>query len=137
MTRAEIFKEMEEMFGLVPSMFKSIPDATLELEWSLFKQVQLAPGEIPAKYRELMGVAISAITKCRYCAFFHTEMAKLNGATPAEIEEAVHYAKSSAGWSAYVNGMQIDFEQFKREITQVCQHVRLARESMGPGDMSE
>jgi AhpD family alkylhydroperoxidase len=137
MTRAEIFKEMEEMLGLVPSMFKVVPEASLELEWNLFKQVQLAPGAIPAKYRELLGVAISAVTKCRYCAFFHTEMAKLHGATPEEITEAVHYAKSSAGWSTFINGMQMDFEQFKREITQACQHVRLARESMEPGDMSE
>jgi len=36
----------------------------------------------------------------------------------------IHYAKSSAGWSAYINGMQVDFELFQREIRQVCEHVR-------------
>jgi hypothetical protein len=40
--------------------------------------------------------------------------------------DAVHYAKSSAGWSTYLNGMQMDFEQFKREVTQACEHVRAA-----------
>ena len=124
MNREEIYKEIEDMFGLVPSMFKSVPDSSLELEWKLFKRVQLEEGPIPNKYRELIGVAISAISKCRYCAVYHTELAKLNGASDAEIEDAVHYAKSSAGWSTYINGLQVDFETFKDEVNRACEHVR-------------
>jgi AhpD family alkylhydroperoxidase len=124
MTREEIYQEIEKVFGLVPSMFKSVPDSSLELEWKLMKQVQFAEGPIPNKYRELIGVAISAVTKCRYCAYFHTELARLNGATESEIEDAVHYAKSSAGWSAYINGLQLDYETFKAEIDKACKHVR-------------
>jgi AhpD family alkylhydroperoxidase len=124
MLKKEIYNEIEQTFGLVPSMFKSIPDSSLEMEWKLFKQVQFEEGPIPNKYRELIGVAVSAISKCHYCSFYHTELAKLNGATDAEIEDAVHYAKSSAGWSTYVNGMQIDFDQFKSEVLKACDHVR-------------
>jgi AhpD family alkylhydroperoxidase len=124
MSREEIYREIEEMFGLVPSMFKVVPDSSLELEWKLFKRVQFDEGPIPNKYRELIGVAISAATKCRYCAVYHTEVAKLYGATDAEIEDAVHYAKSSAGWSTYINGLQVDFNQFKEEVRQACEHVR-------------
>jgi AhpD family alkylhydroperoxidase len=123
MNREKIYEEIEEMFGLVPSMFKSIPDSSLELEWRLFKTVQFDEGPIPNKYRELIGVALSAITKCRYCAYFHTEIAKLNGASDAEIEDAVHYAKSTAGWSTYVNGLQMDYETFKDEVNRACEHV--------------
>jgi len=124
MNREKIYEEIEEMFGLVPSMFKSIPDSSLELEWRLFKTVQFDEGPIPNKYRELIGVALSAITKCRYCAYFHSEIAKLNGASDAEIEDAVHYAKSTAGWSTYVNGLQMDYETFKDEVNRACEHVR-------------
>ena len=85
--------------------------------------VQMEPGPIPNKYRELIGLAMAAATRCRYCTFFHTEMAKLNGATDAEIEDAVHFAKSSAGWSTYLNGLQLDFEQFKTEILKAVQHA--------------
>ncbi len=123
-TRQDVYNQMEEKLGLVPSFFKSIPDASLELEWQLFQRAQIEEGPIPNKYRELIGVAISAVTKCRYCSFFHTEMAKLNGATQAEIEDAVHYAKSSAGWSTYINGMQTDFEKFKGEVLHACEHIR-------------
>ncbi len=124
MNREEVYKEMTEMLGLVPTMFKTLPDSSLELEWNLFKKVQIEEGAIPGKYRELIGVAIAAISKCRYCSLFHTEMAKLNGATDSEIEDAVHIAKSSAGWSTYINGLQLDYEQFKDELHQVTEYVR-------------
>jgi AhpD family alkylhydroperoxidase len=124
MTRDEVYKDIEGMFGLVPSFFKEVPDSSLELEWKLFKRIQFDPGPIPNKYRELIGVALSAVTKCRYCAFYHTELAKLNGATDAEIEDAVHYAKSSAGWSTYLNGMQMDFDEFKEEVLLASGHVK-------------
>jgi AhpD family alkylhydroperoxidase len=124
MNKHEVYNEIEQMFGLVPAMFKAVPESSIELEWKLFKHVQLEEGPIPNKYRELIGVAISAISKCRYCSYFHTELAKLNGATDAEIEDAIHYAKSSAGWSAYVNGLQLDYDQFTKEIDMACEHVR-------------
>jgi AhpD family alkylhydroperoxidase len=127
MTREEVYKEIEEMFGLVPSFFKLVPDSSLELEWKLMKRVQFDDGAIPNKYRELIGLAISAVTKCRYCTVYHTELARLNGATDEEIEDAVHYAKSSAGWSTYLNGMQVDYDQFKKEVTQACEYVRTAK----------
>jgi len=124
MERSKIYEEMEQMLGLVPSMFKSIPDASLELEWRLFKTVQLEGASLDGKQRELIGLGISAVSKCRYCIYFHTMLAKLNGATDEEIQETMHYAKASAGWSAYINGMQIDFDAFAKEIDAVCAHVR-------------
>ena len=126
MDRQEIYQDIEGMFGLVPSFFHTVPDSSLELEWKLFKQVQFEEGPIPNKYRELIGLALSAVTRCRYCVTYHTELARLNGATDEEIEDAVHYAKSSAGWSAYLNGMQVDYEQFRRELMEACEHVRRA-----------
>ena len=124
MKRRKIYDEIEQMFGLVPTMFKLIPDTTLELEWNLFKKLQIEEGAINAKNRELIGLAIAAVEKCRYCTYFHAEMAKLNGATEQEIEEAIHFAKASAGWSTYVNGMQLDYKKFTKEIDSACDHVR-------------
>jgi len=124
MTREEVYQEIEGMFGLVPSFFKLLPDSSLELEWQTMKRVQFDEGPIPNKYRELIGLGIAAVSKCRYCALFHTEVARLHGATDEEIEDAVHFAKSSAGWSAYLNGLQVDYEQFKDELRQAAEHIR-------------
>ncbi len=126
MNRNQVYKEIEETLGLAPTFFKAVPDQTLELEWQLMKRVQMDEGAIPNKYRELIGLGLSAVTKCQYCVFFHTEMARLFGATDAEIEDAIHYAKSSAGWSTYLNGFQFDLDQFRSEIRRIADHVRAA-----------
>jgi len=123
MKREQIYQEIEEMLGLVPSFFKSMPDSSLQLEWELFKRIEFEEGLIPHKYRELIGLAIAGATKCPYCAFFHSEAARLFGASEEEIEEAMHYAKTTSGMSTYINGLQLDLEQFKDEVMQMCEHV--------------
>jgi AhpD family alkylhydroperoxidase len=117
--RAEVEKEMKNTVGLVPSFFKRIPDEFLDYEWELFKRLQLGKTLIPNKYKELMGVALHSETKCRYCTLFHTEAARLFGATENEIQEAVHYAKMSVGWSTYLNGIQQDYDEFKQELQRI------------------
>jgi len=122
-SRTEVEAEIEETLGLVPEFFSRIPDELLEPEWAIFKRIELGETLIPNKYKELMGVAVHSETKCRYCILFHTEAAKLFGATDDEIQEAVHYAKVSLGWSAYLNGMQQDFDRFAAELRQVGAHL--------------
>ncbi|MCU7494453.1 MAG: carboxymuconolactone decarboxylase family protein [Ignavibacteria bacterium] len=124
MDRKQVYKEVEEIFGSVPSFIKTLPDQTIGSEWDLFKKLQIDDGPIPQKYRELIGLGIAAVTKCRYCAYYHTAAAKLFGATDEEIQSAVHYAKASAGWSAYLNGMQLPFEEFKQEIDKAVEFAR-------------
>jgi AhpD family alkylhydroperoxidase len=124
MTRKEVYQEIEQMMGIVPAMFKALPDSSIEQEWQHFKKVQIEETAIPNKFRELIGIGIAAVMKCRYCSYYHTEIAKLYGAIEPEIEDAIHFAKSSAGWSTYINGLQIDFDQFKSEIDHACEHIR-------------
>lgn len=121
--RTEIENEIRETMGLVPSFFDEIPDRFLEHEWHLFKELELGETRIPNKYKELIGIAVHSETKCRYCTLFHTEAAKLFGASEEEIQEAVHYAKHTVGWSAYLNGMQQDYEEFSNELHQVGEHL--------------
>jgi len=123
MTRNEVYRDIEDTFGFVPSFLKMIPESTIEFEWQLFKKIGLEEGPISNKQRELIGIGISAVSKCKYCTYFHTELAKLFGATDEEIEFAVHYAKHTAGWSAYLNGMALEFEEFKTEISKAVEFV--------------
>jgi AhpD family alkylhydroperoxidase len=124
MAREDVRREMQEMFGTVISFVDRIPDEFIDSEWDLIKRVQFGQTLIPGKYKELMGLAISAVTRCRYCALFHTEAARLNGATDAEIEEAVHYAKLVSGWSIYINGLQVDYDEFADEVRRVVGYVK-------------
>jgi AhpD family alkylhydroperoxidase len=122
--RSEVETEIKEELGLVPSFFSRIPDDVLDLEWEVMKRVELGETLIPNKYKELIGVAVHSETKCRYCTLFHTEVAKLFGATDEEIEEAARFAKFTVGWSVYVNGIQMDYDVFKDEVRTAVEHVK-------------
>jgi AhpD family alkylhydroperoxidase len=122
--RQKAYAEMEAAFGFVPGFVKTMSDATIEHEWNTLRAVQMEPGPIPNKYRELIGLAVAASRGCDYCAYFHTEFAKLNGATDAEVEDAVHYAKSNVGWSTYLHGMQYDLAAFKKDVDTICANAR-------------
>jgi len=125
-SRAEIESEIKETLGIVPGFFDGIPDAALDAEWTLFKRFELSETRIPLKYKQLLALAVHAETKCRYCTLFHTELARLFGATEEEIQEAVHFAKYTVGWSVYLNGIRYDLGQFERELDKVIQHARRA-----------
>lgn len=127
--RHEVENEIKETLGLVPSFFDRIPDEYLDFEWEIFKRLELGETLIPNKYKELMGVALHSETKCHYCTLFHTEAAKLFGATDEEIQEAVHYAKASLGWSAYLNGVRQDFDQFAEELRQIGEYISQQQET--------
>ena len=121
--RSDVEAEMRDTLGLVPSFFDEIPDEYLDAEWQLFRDLVLGETLIPNKYTELMGIALHSETKCRYCTLFHTEAARLFGATDEEIQEAVHYAKHTVGWSAYLNGIRQDYDEFKHELEQIGEHL--------------
>jgi AhpD family alkylhydroperoxidase len=133
MTRAEVDRDIEETLGLVPSFFRDIPDYMIESEWSSFKNLQLSDQTaIPNKYKELIGLGVSAATRCRYCCYFHTEAARLFGATEEEINEACMVAKNTMAWSTYLNARQYDYDEFRREFDRIADHVRAQMQATVP-----
>jgi AhpD family alkylhydroperoxidase len=84
----------------------------------------LAETKVPNKYKELIGIAVSGATRCRYCAVFHTELARVHGATDDEIAEASMMGAMSMNASTFVNAQQIDYEQFRRETLQAVEYVK-------------
>ncbi len=87
--RDEVFREMEEVFGLVPGWVRKLPDVAIGEIWALVKGAQLGETHIPAKYKILIGVAVAAALRSPHCSYFGTEAAKQRGATEDEIREAV------------------------------------------------
>jgi AhpD family alkylhydroperoxidase len=86
-------------------------------------------GEIPAKYRELIALGVAAQIPCAYCVYAHTAFAKANGATDAEVRDAVSYAGEVRLWSTILNGNQYDLDQFKSEMDGILAHVAKAPKS--------
>jgi len=110
------YKDIEQTLGAVPSFFKMFPEIGISGAWAEFKSVQLNPKtKLDGKTKELLGLAIAAQIPCHYCIYFHTAAAKLNGATDQEIRETVAMAAIVRHWSTVLNGMQVDYDGFKRE----------------------
>jgi len=125
MTRAEVDRDIEAAFGLVPQFMKDVPDYLIESEWISFKSLVLSDETaIPNKYKEMIGLAVSGATRCRYCAYFHREAARLFGATEEELTEACLVAKNTMAWSTWLNAMQYDYDEFRQEFDRVVDHVR-------------
>ena len=123
--RREVDRDIEETLGLVPEFFRRVPDYLLPTEWASFKSLELSDATaIPNKYKELIGLAVSGATRCRYCAYFHTESARLFGATEDEITETALIAKNTMGWSTYLNTLQFDYDAFVDEFDKITAYLR-------------
>src|ERR671914_690169 len=125
MSRSDVEAEIKETLGLVPGFFQDLPDSLIESEWTTFRNLQLSDQTaIPNKYKELIGLAVSGATRCRYCVYFHTEAARLFGATEEEIVETALISKNTMGWSTYLNTLAFDYDKFVEEFDQIAAHVR-------------
>ncbi len=63
----DTLKDIETTIGIVPGFMKGLPEDVLVQDWPLFKKYSLGESVIPAKYREMIGLAVSANIKCPYC----------------------------------------------------------------------
>lgn len=119
----ETFEQMEETLGLVPPPMDEIPEDDAVTEWPYFEKYTVGESEIPAKYRELMGLAAAANIKCPYCTYFHRKAAKLHGATDAELEETVSLASFTSRYSAMLHAADVDLDDFKTSCDEIEQHL--------------
>jgi AhpD family alkylhydroperoxidase len=115
--------DIKKTMGLVLDQFKSIPPDTLPHDWQEMKEYSFGETKIPAKYRELIGLAIAASIKCPYCVYFHTKAAKMNGATDEELAELAFLTRFTTGWSSILHASGIDFEAFKKQFDKAAQHM--------------
>ena len=74
---------LKKMDNLAPEVMKAF--------WA-FDRAALADGMIPAKYKELIAVAVALTTQCPYCIDFHSSNARKAGATDGEMTEAAMVA---------------------------------------------
>src|SRR5262245_38808943 len=117
--------DIQKTFGFVPGFMKVMPDLALPGAWTEFKALQVNPmTAVPPKMKELVGLAVAAQIPCEYCIYAHTEFAKLNGATDAEIAEAVTMGALTRKWSTFLNGIQTDEGKFRAEFGQLVANMK-------------
>lgn len=122
--KSMVEKEMMEAFGLIPKWVSMMPEPAIEGFWATMRDFQLAETKIPNKYKELIGLAVSGATRCRYCQLFHVEAARLNGATEEEIAEAAMMGAHTMSASTFLNAEGVSYEEFKKETLQIVSNIK-------------
>nr|WP_273545021.1 carboxymuconolactone decarboxylase family protein [Heliomarina baculiformis] len=116
-TATEAFAEIERAFGFVPSFFKVYPEHGVAAAWRLTRDLEISQTtELSAREKALINIAVAAQIPCQFCVFADTQAAKAAGATDGEIREAVAQAALTRHWSTIMNGMQVDFADFREEF---------------------
>ena len=124
-TPAEARADIQKTLGFVPHFFLEIPEQMLPGTWEEMKSLQMNPHTaLPVKTKELIGLAVAAQIPCKYCIEAHTEFARLNGATDAELGDAVSMAAVTRHWSTVLNGIQTDEAKFRKDAAKVVNHVK-------------
>ncbi|RYE08936.1 MAG: carboxymuconolactone decarboxylase family protein [Hyphomicrobiales bacterium] len=114
---AATYADIEATLGVVPSHFKAYPTQSIAGAWEMTKSLLTSPdNSLEPKVKSLINLAVAAQIPCTYCIWLETKFARQQGATEAEISEAVAQAAYVRHWSTVLNGMQIDFETFKAEF---------------------
>ncbi len=116
-TAAETYSEIKDAFGFVPSFMQEYPEHGIRGAWIMTRDMEFSDQtELSPKVKALINIAVGAQIPCQYCVFADTEAARAAGATEGEIKEAVGQAALTRHWSTILNGLQIDFDQFRKEM---------------------
>lgn len=119
-TPDEAYKDIKESLGVVPEFLKSFPRSGIVGAWKQMKSLSFNPKTaIPAKYKDLISLAVAAQIPCDYCVYYDTKAAKLDGATQEEINEIIALSSLSRHWSTVLNGLQINDKDFRKEMAQI------------------
>lgn len=66
----EIYEDIKDTLGIdfVPNMYRvmALRPGFLEANWNKVKEVMAAPGQLDRLTREIIAVAVSAVSGCRY-----------------------------------------------------------------------
>lgn len=126
--RSAALQDIQKTFGFVPQFLNDIPALALPGTWEEMKTLQLSDKTaIPPKYKELIGLGVSAQVPCTYCVHAHTEFSRSNGASPDEIGEAIAMSALVRHWSTFMNGMQLDETQFRKDVARMVANAKAAK----------
>jgi AhpD family alkylhydroperoxidase len=122
-----VVAEIDKAFGPGHDYFKRYPAASLPSLWKQLKAVTLnSSGPVSVKDKLLISLAVSSQTPSPSCVKDYTAFAKANGASEAEIQEAVAMAGFIRNASTVLNGSMTDEASWKKDVDAIVKHVSKA-----------
>ena len=111
------YADVNAALGGVPSFIKLFPKGAVAGAWAEERDLELSDKTaLTPKVKALISLAVAAQIPCQYCIWADTKSARSFGASHDEIAEAVAMSSLTRHWSTFLNGMQVDFSQFKAEM---------------------
>jgi AhpD family alkylhydroperoxidase len=109
--------DIEQTFGFVPTFMQQMPRAGFAGAWQQLKELEFSDSTaLSPKIKALIALAVVSQIPCHYCIWADTASARQSGATDEEIAEAVAVAATERYWSTMLNGLQVDFSTFQKEL---------------------
>jgi AhpD family alkylhydroperoxidase len=130
--RRVVEREMAELYGFAPEFWDAVPNAVLQHAWRIHRDFQLEETALAPKVKELIGLALAAHIKCKYCTYFHSEAARFYGAKDEELREASTMGGYTALMSNALTGAEVDFDRFTREVDRAFEHLRRSMSKSSP-----
>jgi AhpD family alkylhydroperoxidase len=113
----DTYKEIESAMGGVPTFVQQIAKSAVPGFWSLVRDLEISQTTaLDPKTKALISLAVASQIPCQYCVWADTNTLKQMGATDQEIAEAVAMAGLTRFTSAQLYGLQVDMEQFRKEL---------------------
>ena len=106
-TRA-LYAGVQEKFGVVPNFLKAMGghpeflEAMLQLHGAVFDE-----GAIPAKYKNLIALAVSMANGCNYCTSSFTAHSQLSAASERELDETRAIVALLSAYNKYLSASGI------------------------------
>jgi uncharacterized peroxidase-related enzyme len=85
---AATLSQLKASRGKVPNLFPTLAHAPVALDGFLSLSKVLSRGQLSARQREILALAIAQENECQYCLSAHTEGAKAIGLSAAETLKA-------------------------------------------------
>ncbi len=84
----QLLDGVQAKLGITPNLMKTLAHAPAALEAYLGFMSTLAAGQLNAKYRESLALAIAQANSCEYCLSAHTALGKMAGIDAGAIAES-------------------------------------------------
>jgi uncharacterized peroxidase-related enzyme len=133
---------VEKKLGGVPNLIRTLAVAAPALEGYLNFSQALAGGNLNARLREQIAIAVGAANACEYCASAHTAIGKSLGLKETEltanldassqdskVQVALEFARDVVAKRGWVNDQEVqrvrDAGYSESEIVEIIAHVAL------------
>ena len=123
MTREDIYNDINETLGAIPGFISKLDDDHIGPIWEKTKKTFLSDMSCGMQVNALAALSAAYALECEYWIEFHSQTARLAGATEENIQDIKEISDFVATWSKFLKGINYDLNKFKEESTEAHQFI--------------